>query len=111
MLHYSRSLPAFIGGLCLVVLGGAGQAGAWGGYSYTAPWGCQAYFQSFSSGPTAQTIKQSSGSCADMFARLRTNGGSFSSWASHPSFASITVSGSWDGGEHKVCNGCTHFQT
>jgi hypothetical protein len=98
----------------LGLLGTAAPAEAWGEYGYTAPWGCSAWFESWpiSGGGHAATIKTSSGSCASMYARVRTSTGGGSVWVSHPSNASINyLAANTVGGQHKVCAGCTVFNT
>jgi len=88
-------------------------AEAWGSRNYTAPWGCQAHFQSFvATHRNAQTIKMSDKSCSEMHARLRTSSGGGTTWHVHPTFAKKQSTNSLHvGGQHKVCGGCATFST
>lgn len=108
----TRRIAAMLTALLALFALSTEPAGAFGSRYYTAPWGCQAFFQSYGgSTKVAQTVKET-GSCASMFARVRYSNGGGGLWVSHPTVATATSSASVVvGGQHKVCSGCTVFST
>lgn len=110
-----RFIRAIVGVALLLALlaSSATPSAAWGSRTYTAPWGCKAYMESFvATHRNSRTHRQSSSSCSDMYARLRTSSGGGGTWDVDPWLAAAqSTNTAYVGGQHKVCGGCTVFST